>query len=70
MFEEIDYVCFIIYLGEVMCVKVLYEDEYLMIVNKFYGIKIYLNQLQEIDILLNYVVVYLVEKNQVFYVVY
>lgn len=70
MFEEIDYVCFIIYLGEVMYVKVLYEDEYLMIVNKFYGIKIYLNQLQEIDILLNYVVVYLVEKNQVFYVVY
>ena len=50
--------------------KVLYEDEHLMIVNKPYGIKTHPNQPQETDTLLNHVAAYLAEKNQVPYVVH
>ena len=69
-FEETDYVCPTIHLGEATRVKVLYEDEHLMIVNKPYGIKTHPNQPQETDTLLNHVAAYLAEKNQVPYVVH
>ena len=59
-----------IHLGEATRVKVLYEDEHLMIVNKPYGIKTHPNQPQETDTLLNHVAAYLAEKNQVPYVVH
>ena len=48
-FEETDYVFPTIHLGEATRVKVLYEDEHLMIVNKPYGIKTHPNQPQETD---------------------
>lgn len=69
-FEETDYVRPTIHLGEATHVKVLYEDEHLMIVNKPYGIKTHPNQPQETDTLLNHVAAYLAEKNQVPYVVH
>lgn len=61
-FEETDYVRPTIHLGEATRVKVLYEDEHLMIVNKPYGIKTHPNQPQETDTLLNHVAAYLAEK--------
>ena len=42
--------------------KVLYEDEHLMIVNKPYGIKTHPNQPQETDTLLNHVAAYLARE--------
>ncbi|EEU16270.1 pseudouridine synthase [Enterococcus faecalis] len=69
-FEETDYVRPTVHLGEATRVKVLYEDEHLMIVNKPYGIKTHPNQPQETDTLLNHVAAYLAEKNQVPYVVH
>lgn len=69
-FEETDYVRPTIHLGDATRVKVLYEDEHLMIVNKPYGIKTHPNQPQETNTLLNHVAAYLAEKNQVPYVVH
>ena len=45
-----------LFIWEATHVKVLYEDEHLMIVNKPYGIKTHPNQPQETDTLLNHVV--------------
>ncbi|MGC3150608.1 pseudouridine synthase, partial [Enterococcus faecalis] len=65
-----DYVFPTIHLGEATRVKVIYEDEHLMIVNKPYGIKTHPNQPLETDTLLNHVAAYLAENNQVPYVVH
>lgn len=68
--EDSDYVQPKILAGDKTQVKVLYEDEHLIVVNKPAGTKTHPNQPEENDTMLNHIADYLAEKQQLPYVVH
>lgn len=68
--EASDYQFKEVSLGDARYVKVLFEDEHLIIVNKPFGIKTHPNQPDETDTLLNHVAAYLATKQQQPFVVH
>lgn len=62
--EASDYLERQILLGDKKAIKVLYEDEHLIIVNKPYGMKTHPNQPNERDTLLNHLADYLAPNSQ------
>ncbi len=69
-FEDSDYGKPELALGNANLVKVLFEDDHLLIVNKPYGMKTHPNQPAENETLLNHVAAYLAPQERVPYVVH
>lgn len=69
-FEEEDYPVPATRCGDAKYIKVLFEDEQLIIVNKPAGMKTHPNQPDECDTLLNHLAAYLAPKQQLPYVVH